>query len=99
MKLQYQNLSEWKEKIRVNNARNKEKFDQTKEVVQTMTRENAEIKAQVSAKVRYNLLMEKYLIPQFHCFLSNRKNIWSRSPMFCYNLLKFKTVWKTKARF
>uniref|UniRef100_A0A8W8M5U9 CCHC NOA-type domain-containing protein n=1 Tax=Magallana gigas TaxID=29159 RepID=A0A8W8M5U9_MAGGI len=50
MKLQYQNLSEWKEKIRVNNARNKEKFDQTKEVVQTMTRENAELKAQVSAK-------------------------------------------------
>lgn len=75
MKLQYQNLSEWKEKIRVNNARNKEKFDQTKEVVQTMTRENAELKAQVSAKVRYNLLMEKYLIPQFHCFLSNSKNI------------------------
>lgn len=99
MKLQYQNLSEWKEKIRVNNARNKEKFDQTKEVVQTMTRENAELKAQVSAKVRYNLLMEKYLIPQFHCFLSNRKNIWSRSPMFCYNLLTFKTVWKRKARF
>lgn len=60
MKLQYQNLSEWKEKIRVNNARNKEKFDQTKEVVQTLTRENAELRAEVFAKVRSHCLMERY---------------------------------------
>lgn len=62
MKLQYQNLSEWKEKIRVNNARNKEKFDQTKEVVQTLTRENAELRAEVFAKVRSHCLKV-----QFNC--------------------------------
>lgn len=62
MKLQYQNLSEWKEKIRVNNARNKEKFDQTKEVVQTLTRENAELRAEVFTKVRSHCLKV-----QFNC--------------------------------
>ena len=51
MKVQYRNLSAWKEKIRVNNERNKEKFDQTKEVVQTLTRDNETLQRDVDTKV------------------------------------------------
>ena len=51
MKVQYRNLSAWKEKIRVNNERNKEKFDQTKEVVQTLTRDNETLQREVDTKV------------------------------------------------
>lgn len=53
MKIQYQNLSEWKEKIRVNNTKNKEKFDQTREVVQSLTKENEELRREATSKVHH----------------------------------------------
>ncbi|XP_061187391.1 optineurin-like [Saccostrea echinata] len=59
MKIQYQNLAEWKEKIRSNNMKNKEKFDQTKEVVQTLTKENEDLKREVSKKAAQMTHLER----------------------------------------
>ena len=47
MKQQYQNLLTWKEKIRQTNVQNKEKYDQTRQVVVDLRQENSDLKQRV----------------------------------------------------
>ena len=47
MKQQYQNLLTWKEKIRQTNVQNKEKYDQTRQVVVDLRQENSDLKQKV----------------------------------------------------